>query len=99
MKHKVTAYCYDKKGRLLASAINHYGKSHPLQAHFAKLAGKPESIYLHAEILALLRCNDRPVYKIVIERYTKDGKPALAKPCCICQKAIEAYGIKYVEHT
>ena len=99
VKHKLTAYCYDKKGRLIASATNSYGKSHPIQAHFAQLAGKPEVIFLHAEIAAILRCYDRPIHKIRIERYTKDGKPACAKPCAICNKAINAWGIKYVEHT
>ena len=99
MKHHLTAYCYDKRGRLIASASNSYGKTHPLQKHFAMLAGKPEAIYLHAEIAALLRCNDRPIHTIRIERYRKDGAPANAKPCCICRLAIQAFGVVNITHT
>lgn len=99
MKHTLKAYCYDKRGRLIASANNSYNRTHPLQKHFAILAGKPEAIYLHAEIAAILRCGDRPIHKIRIERHTKDGKPARSKPCAICQLAIKVYNIKVIEHT
>lgn len=99
MKHTLKAYCYDKRGRLIASATNSYSRSHPIQKHFAILANKPEAIYLHAEIAAILKCGDRPVHKIKVERHTKDGKPALAKPCPICQIAINSWNIKVVEHT
>ena len=44
-----------------------------------------EKIYLHAEIEALVKLRDwGRAYRIVVERYAKNGKPALAKPCPIC---------------
>lgn len=99
MRHKVVAYCYDKRGRLISRASNSYKKTHPLQKHFANLVGRPEAEYLHAEIAALLRTNDRPIHHIHIERFDKQGNPALAKPCSICEAAIKAYGVKTVSYT
>ncbi len=99
-KHLVTATCYDKRGRILSKATNDYRKSHPIQAHFAKLSGNPEAVYLHAEIAALLRCSDdRPPHHIKIERYKKDGSPGLAKPCKACELALKAYGVKLITYT
>lgn len=95
----VTARTYDRKGNLLATRANSYTKTHPLQAHFAKLVSKPNAIYLHAEIHAIVASGDSKIHRIEVERFNKQGEPALAKPCKICQKAIEAFGIKKVQHT
>lgn len=98
MKHTVIARVYDKRGRLLSRAANSYIKTHSLQAHFANLAGQPQRIYLHAEIAALIKAGDK-AHKIVVERYNRVGEPVLARPCPICSLAIDAWGIKIVEHT
>jgi len=60
----------------------------------------PARIYLHAEIAALvkLRENDRP-YRMTVERYTKDGKPANAASCPVCLAALKHYKVYKVEHT
>lgn len=99
-RHIVFATIYDKKGRVLSKATNDYTRSHPMQARFAREAGMPARIYLHAELSALIKLkrNDRPS-RISIERYTKDGQPALAAPCPVCQAAIKFYGINRVEYT
>jgi tRNA(Arg) A34 adenosine deaminase TadA len=98
-RHLVQASCYDKRGRLIATAENNYRKTHPLQAHFAELSGTPERKYLHAEILALLRCKGRVVHAMHVERYYKDGKPALAAPCPMCRAAIKAFGVVETTYT
>ena len=95
----VVAHTYDKKGRLLSRAANSYTQSHPVQAKYAARAGKPHAIYLHAEIAALLRAGQTPVFKLTVERYYADGRPALAKPCPICELAIKDWGVKHVEYT
>jgi tRNA(Arg) A34 adenosine deaminase TadA len=102
-KHKETkikATVYNKKGQILAIAYNSYSKTHPIQAKYAKEANIPEKIYLHAEISAIIKAKKigKP-YKIKIERYYKDGKPALAKPCPACELAIREANIKYIEYT
>ncbi len=95
----VTARTYNHKGNLLATRANSYTKTHPLQAYFAKLVGKPNAIYLHAEIHAIVASGDTQIHRIEIERFNRQGEPVLAKPCTICQKAIKAFDIKEVEHT
>ena len=98
-RYFITAKCYDKKNNLISTGTNSYTKSHPLQAHFAKLANCPEKTSLHAEIHAIVRAKDSKVHKIVIERYDAEGYTALAKPCPVCQEAIKAFGIKLVQYT
>ena len=83
----------------IASAVNNYIKSHPLQYQLAKKLGLNEKLYLHAEVLAILRSGDRKISSIYIERYNTDGSPALAKPCPVCQEAIKLWGIKNVFYT
>ena len=38
-------------------------------------------------------------YAITVYRFHEDGRPALAKPCPICQSMIDAAGIKHVYYT
>lgn len=96
----VTAVIYDKRGRVLSVGNNSYVKTHPLQAEHARRAGEPHKIYLHAEIHAITRCSDlSKAHSIAVFRYLEDGSPAKARPCAICQSAIEAAGIKHIEHT
>lgn len=97
-KHEVTAFAYDKRGRLIAVGRNSYTKTHPLQGHYAKKAGKPAAVYLHAEIAAMVKARSQ-IHKLVIVRYDAAGNPVLSKPCASCQLAIKAFNIKIVEHT
>jgi tRNA(Arg) A34 adenosine deaminase TadA len=98
-KHSILARCFDRKGKLISSAVNSYTKSHPIQAYFAKQVGHPAKIYLHAEIHALIKAGDKQVYKIVIMRVGKNHKPLNAKPCPICQAALKAYGVQIISYT
>lgn len=98
-RQEVMAYAYDKRGRLISTGRNSYSKSHPLQHHFAVQAGRPSAIFLHAELAALLAAGKRVVHRLVVVRKNKQGESVLAKPCDICQRAIKAYGVKYVEHS
>lgn len=95
---KLTALAYDKRGRLLSVGTNSYIKTHPAQAKYSKKAGKPDAIYIHAELAALLKARGK-VHKLVVVRYGKNGQPLLAKPCAACQLAIHDFGVKSVEHT
>jgi len=98
-RHIVRATCYDRKGRVISTAVNNYRRTHPIQKHFAQLSGFPEREYLHAEIAALLRCRSVRPYKIFVERYYKDGKPAIAKPCPICSLACKSWGVSVISYT
>jgi len=99
-RQNITAIIKDKRGRVLSIGKNQYDKSHPLQARLAERVGLKEKIYLHAEVDAIIKCRDLTrAHKIEIFRTNRQGKPMLASPCPICKSAIEAAGIKVVEHT
>jgi deoxycytidylate deaminase len=99
-KQNITAILYDRRGKILSIGKNSYIKTHPLQAKSAQAVGEDYKIFLHAEIDALVKAkNWDKAHKLVITRFTKDGVPAMAKPCKVCQHAINLAGIKLVEHT
>lgn len=100
-KFGITAIIYDKRGNILSIGKNSYVKTRPLQAMFAKKVGEEHKVFLHAEVHALIRCDnlDR-AHRIAIFRYNEAGEAVLAKPCKICQNAIRSLTkIKIVEHT
>jgi tRNA(Arg) A34 adenosine deaminase TadA len=99
-KPSITAYITNKQGHTLTIGNNSYTQTHPVQAQYSQAAHMPDRIFLHAEIAALvqLRKGMKP-YKIAIERYGKDGRSRLARPCPACEAAIKAWGIKRVEYT
>jgi hypothetical protein len=99
-RQNMTAFIYDKRGRVLSVGQNSYVKTHPLQAKYASQVGEEHKVFLHAEISAITKCRDLSrAHRILIIRYDRHGNPALAKPCNVCQSAIDATEIKIVEHT
>ena len=98
MQHNLTAFAYDKRGRLLSIGRNSYVKSHPVQARFAKKCGHPQKIYLHAEIDALIKARTK-VHRLVVVRIKADGNYGSAKPCAVCQQAISFFGVASVTHS
>jgi len=99
-KHSLTAFIYDKQGKLLSVGRNNYTKTHTVQAKAANKVGRPSCIYLHAEVAALVKIKDwTKAHKIVVMRYLKDGTAAPAAPCTICQEVIKQTSIRLVEHT
>ena len=96
----ITAIIYDKRGRVLSIGKNSYIKTHPYQARCAEQVGLPHKQFLHAEIHAIIRCKQlSKAHKIVVMRFDKDGNERSARPCPVCQSAIDATEIKIVEHT
>lgn len=98
-RHEITALAYNKRGQLISVGKNSYTKTHPLQGKLAKRTKRPNRIYIHAELDALIKARGRKVYKLVILRFKADGSPGLAKPCECCQKAIKLFGVKEVDFT
>ena len=97
---EITAIIYDRKGRVLSVGKNSYVKTHTLQAKHADKVGLPDKQFLHAEVHAITKCKDlSKAHRIFVARYGKSGQPLLAKPCPVCQSAIEASGIEFVEWT
>jgi len=99
-QYSISATIFDKRGRAISHGENSYTKTHPYQVKMSKLVGKPEAIYLHAEIAALVKLKDwSRAHKIVIERYDEEGNPRLAKPCPACLRALRDAGIKIIDFT
>ena len=92
-KYVIIATAFDKKGNTIAQATNSYRKTHPLQAYFARLAGLPHKIYLHAEIACILAAQTQKIHKLIVIRRSSQGGYASAKPCPICMRAIRAFQI------
>ena len=97
--HTIRATTFDKRGRIISTALNSYVTTHPIQAKLAAKVGMPACQFLHAEIHALIKARGRKVYKIFVERYDFLGNPKTAAPCKICAKALEIYGVERVEYT
>ena len=85
--------------RPISSGTNEYHRSHPLFAHFAKMVGREEKIFKHAEFSALISAGNKEVYAILVQRFGQNGNMLLAKPCIICEKIIEYWGVKKVMYT
>lgn len=98
-RQMITAKTYDKRGRVISVAVNDYTKTHPLQSKLAAEVDREHKIFLRAEISALIKARGRPVDMITVERRMRDGSFGTAKPCPICQRAIEFFGVRKVVHT
>lgn len=98
-RYKLTATTYDKRGRVIARGHNSYERTHPLQLEYAERAGQDWKPYLHAEIHAIIRSRGADIHKIRIERFGQNGEPKMARPCAVCELAIKAAGIRFVEYT
>lgn len=101
MVQVMKATIFDRKGNVLSVGRNNYKKTHPFQFRLACKCGNPDKPYIHAEIDAIVKLKKKAnvAHSIYIERYLKNGKPALAKPCSICEIAIGLTTIKHIEYT
>lgn len=99
-RYNITAIISDKRGRPISVGRNNYSKTHPYMRLMGEQVGEPYKVALHAEVLAILRCNDlSKANKISIFRYDSLGNPRLAKPCKACMQAIKLSGIPNIEFT
>lgn len=99
-KQNVTALVYDRTGRLLSTGRNSYVKTHPIMFKAGTAVNKPDSIFLHAEVAALVKLKDwSKAHRIDVIRYMKDGTLGNAKPCAICSRVIGQTAIKLINHS
>lgn len=91
-KYKMGAVIVNKKPVSVGCNLT---KSHPTYAN------GEESFSIHAEIKAIISCPRSKLQgaEIWVYREDKEGNPAMAKPCLICQKYIIEAGIKKVYYT
>ena len=100
-RYEIHAIITNKNDCFMGSGYNSYKKSHPLQKFFAERVGKPQNIYLHAEILAMIRSSiicHKKMHTLNVSRWDKNI-PLDAKPCIICIEAAIFFGIKVINYT
>lgn len=91
------------KKQVLSVACNS-NKSHPLQKQLNRLRFRPMDTAqnsIHAELLAILRCNtdDLTGASIFVYREDKKGNIAMCRPCKACMAEIKKVGIKSIYYT
>ena len=88
----------DRENRIIAESRNVYNTDHPVLGWFNHWCEKHQENNLHAEILLLERLKRKRIIpeSIYIARCArgKSIRGLLAKPCKICQRAIEDYSRK-----
>ncbi|MFA5623126.1 MAG: hypothetical protein WC981_02760 [Candidatus Dojkabacteria bacterium] len=100
-KQRIWAVALDNKNRIIAESGNHYLKTHPLQARYANMTNEDKKINLHAEIgiVAILLRLNKTCHSLYIARVSPNNDVLLAKPCKICQEALNIAGIKNIHWT
>lgn len=101
-KQFVYARIVNRSGCTLSVGVNSYVKTKPLQAKWAKKCNLPLKQHVHAEVAAIAKLSPeqrKKAYAIYVYRFDRSGRPALAKPCKICQALIREIGIKHVYYT
>lgn len=101
-KQFVYARVVTRSGCTLSVGVNSYVKTKPLQAKWAKKCNLPLKQHVHAEVAAIAKLTPeqrKKAYAIYVYRFDRQGRPAYAKPCKICQAVIRDVGIKRVYYT
>jgi len=102
--YKFKIGCVLTKGRkLVSSGYNTLAKTHPLQSHYASLVGKPDAIFLHAEIAAIVEAKSKGIdltgCVAYVFRRGLGGDVRMARPCPICMKGLKDVGITSIVYT
>ena len=92
---KIGAAVFYKK-YLISIGSNSVFKTHPLMRQY------DEHKTIHAEVAAIIQAakyRDLSNCHLVVYRELKNGNPALARPCEVCQAIMHSFGIKEVYYT
>ena len=100
-RYEIICSAYDRRGRLICSAVNSYKDSSALMRYYAMKVGKPYCKWNHAEISCLDKAMKlrKVVDKLVIIRYDCFGNLKDCMPCIICRYAIKDFNIKMVMYS
>lgn len=91
-------------GQVISVGVN-MNKTHPMQKKYNKYRNidKPMHHNLHAEIAAIMeavhKLDDLKNVKVYVYRETKDGTPAMARPCAACMPCLNDHGIVDIYYT
>lgn len=97
-RYEIICTAYDKRGRVLCTAVNSYNDSSSLMRYYAMKVGRSYCKWNHAEISCIDKAMKlrKTIDKLVILRYDCYGNMKNSKPCRICMQAIQDFNIKHV---
>lgn len=87
---RVYSVVCDKRGRIISESPNSYIKTHPLVKRWSFKANLDKE-YLHAECGAIIKSKGKG-HSLYVARVDSKNNPMIAKPCPVCQIAIEQHG-------
>lgn len=97
--------CIVKKNKKLSMGYNNK-KSHPLQRYYNKERidiAEDAPHYVHAEMAAIIEAKIKNIdlngAEIFVYRISRTNKPAMARPCPACMKALKEHGIFTLHYT
>ena len=105
-RRRVGSVLLNKK-RIISTATNYDKKTHPIQGRYAKLASKchnnaeySNKIYLHSEILCLIRAKEK-CDTIVVARMGGHNYSKLSnsRPCPLCELYLRHHGVKKIHYS
>lgn len=87
-----------KGSNVISVGFNHWGTRQIIERHRHI---RPNNDTVHAEIHAILGVSKEEAAKctLYVGRFTKEGRPANAKPCPLCQTILKEMGVKRVFYT
>lgn len=81
------------KNHVISVGFNNMGKTHP------KIDGAWKTLHAEAHALMGLSTKETNNCTVYVYRETKDGVPAMSKPCPLCETALREAGIKKVYYS
>lgn len=85
------------RGRVVNTGFNKMNRTHPIMKRYNPW-GEDSTPGIHAEVDSALGVDAKDLVgaEMYVGRILKNGDPALAKPCQLCQNFIQAVGIRVV---
>lgn len=96
-RFKFCCVALNKSGHIIGMSFQDSTKSHPIQYQYARKVNLHQKINLHAEIATLIKVS-KP-HTLFVCRLDSVGNVVLAKPCPICQLAIQSSSLKFCYYT
>jgi len=94
----MTSNCNTRVGAVIAKKVPLMACSNKKISHPDHVSGTDHRTSIHAEVRCLIHTSHEDLENAIIfvYRQTKDGKPALSKPCARCEELLRERGIKKI---
>ena len=98
---RVACIISDKRGRILATGVNDYTCTHPLQKRLSEATGfNSKRCYVHAELSACIKLKPHhKAYRATVVRVGRKGDLLPSQPCPSCAMILKMKNIQVLECT